>query len=244
VNCTDQQAIHATADWLLNMVRRTPPPVCGTRYIDRAIRLFDELKPREETRTERRVSAELSYLSLHRLKEFNEKIIKLELIGEIGFSFPLHDWLKAIAKAEHITLWIDSIGGDTFKALALFKALSAPGKFVESWIMDTAASAALIPHCAAQKRRIKRGGRTMIHASVFTAIGTIKHVMDMADEAEKHDAAVRDILCQHCPPHLIEQWAADVKTWSDDEAPHYLSDAESVKFGLADEIFDVLHQAT
>lgn len=71
--------------------------------------------------------------------------------------------LKSIAEAEHVTVNINSPGGDLSMGIAIYNALKALGCKITTCVQGIAASAASIIFCAGDERIINIGGVLMIH---------------------------------------------------------------------------------
>lgn len=166
--------------------------------------------------------------------------VELYIYGEIG-----EDWwtgegitgksvaavLKDVPRNKRISLRINSPGGDVGEALAIYNLLSERRSKLTTYIDGYALSAASFIGLAAKKVVIPEASIVMLHNPWGMAIGDSTAMRKTAEVLDTHRDAVISIYQKRTKKPYEDLVAIlDAETW--------MTGAEAVEFGLADELID------
>lgn len=162
------------------------------------------------------------------------KSAALDIFDEIGpWGVTAKDFnqdLKAVT-ADSITVSINSIGGDVFAGLGIFHALKGSGKKVTVKVMGLAASIASIIAMAGDKILMPANTFMMVHNPWSFAVGNADVMREQADLLDKVGDALTAIYVNRTGK-TEEEVKALLK------AETYMTAAEAVENGFADEVLD------
>lgn len=147
--------------------------------------------------------------------------------------------LESVADASHVTVNINSPGGDLFMGIAIYNALKALKGKVTTRVQGIAASAASIIFCAGEERIINTGGVLMIHgvSGYMEAFGyyndrdidnLIHDLKDMKKAFAVMNESIADIY--HDTTGMTQ---ADAKKLIADGAQLYMTADDAVERGFA-----------
>jgi ATP-dependent Clp protease protease subunit len=157
---------------------------------------------------------------------------QLEIFDEIGpWGVTAKDFnrdLKGVS-ASVIDLYINSIGGDVFAGIGIYNQLRASGKTINVKVMGVAASIASVIAMAGTKISMPENSFMMVHNPWTFAMGNADELRDTADVLEKLGNSLTNIYVARTGK-TEEEVKALLK------AESYLSAAEAVELGFADEV--------
>lgn len=137
--------------------------------------------------------------------------------------------LKALGDVKDINVSINSPGGSVFDGLAIYNALKASSANVTVKVMGVAASIASVIAMAGKKVVMPENSFLMVHNPWSFAMGNANDMRDMADVLDKLGESLVGTYCaKTCKPKAEIQALLDAET--------YLSAAEAVDMGFADEM--------
>lgn len=151
-----------------------------------------------------------------------------EWMGLVGAKSVLAE-LGKIGKGKPVTVRINSPGGDVVEAQAIYNAFRRHEGTVTVEVDGLAASAASFIAMAGDKIRIAENAMFMIHRAWSVSVGNAADMRATADVLDKFDGIIADTYAARSKQErekIDELLAAE--TW--------LTAAESVELGLADEI--------
>ena len=164
----------------------------------------------------------------------------IRIYQEIGwFGITAEDFaieLDAITAPE-IEVQINSPGGDVFDSIAIYNALRAHPARVTMRVDGIAASAASVIVQAGDHRVMLSASQVFIHEAWGLAVGSAEEMRAFADMLDKQSDVIAGIYANRSgesAEHFRSLMAAE--TW--------LTDAESVEAGLADEVVTPKRQQT
>jgi len=131
--------------------------------------------------------------------------------------------------AGHVTVIINSPGGDMFEGLAIYNLLREHQGEVVIKVLGLAASAASIIAMAGDTVQVARAGFLMIHNCWVIAQGNRHDLREFAETMEPFDAAMADIYAARSGQNL-----ADVQRQMDGET--WIGGSLAVEQGYADEL--------
>jgi ATP-dependent Clp endopeptidase proteolytic subunit ClpP len=138
----------------------------------------------------------------------------------------------AAVSASEITVQISSPGGDVFAGVAIYNALRAHSARITTRVDGVAASIASVISQAGDTRVILSGAQMMIHEAWGLAIGNATEMREMADVLERQNVNIANIYAARSggdADKFLELMSSG-DTW--------LTAAEAVELGLADEVVD------
>lgn len=139
----------------------------------------------------------------------------------------VHD-IQAI-DASDITVRINSPGGDVFDGIAIYNALRQHPARVTTQVDSLAASIASVIAQAGDKRVVMSRGQMMIHEAAGVMMGNAEEMAKFSDILDKQSQLIAEIYAERGSKTADEFRALmRAETW--------LSDAEVVDLGLADEV--------
>lgn len=144
--------------------------------------------------------------------------------------------LKALGRVEHITLRLNSPGGDVFDGLAIYNILKQHRARVTVQVDGLAASIASLIAMAGDEIRMAANSFMMIHKAWGMAIGNADDMQAMADTLGKVDGSLLDTYARRtslATEELEAMLAAE--TW--------MTAAEAVEKGFADQVTEELKLA-
>lgn len=135
----------------------------------------------------------------------------------------------AKASGGHVTVRLNSLGGDVHQAMAIYNALQRHAGGVTIEIDGVAASAASYIAMAGGKIRIAENAMLMIHEPWTVAFGNASELRKTADVLDKHGDGIASVYAARSKADKEQVVAAmAAETW--------YSAKEAVEAGLADEI--------
>lgn len=161
---------------------------------------------------------------------------EIDIFDEIGFwGVTAKDFISQLKglKGQSITLSINSPGGSVFDAIAMYNALRNTGKEITVRVMGVAASAASLIAMAGDKIVMPENTFMMVHNPLTGTYGNADDLREMADVLDKIGASLIATYCKRTGKSEDE-----VKALLDAET--YLTAAEAVELGFADEVEPVL----
>jgi ATP-dependent protease ClpP protease subunit len=154
----------------------------------------------------------------------------VSLFGEIALFCDFAEFREAIGDRRGLSLYVDSIGGNSAWALDALKLLR--GRVSEVTVRN-ACSAAGIVALAGDHIRIQSDGHFMIHEPRWPIYAGRSGLLSAAEQLK---SIADEIECAICRRTGIK--SKIVRRWLSDGADHYFTAEQSVRLGLADEIFD------
>lgn len=139
----------------------------------------------------------------------------------------------AAVTAPAIEVQISSPGGDVFDGVAIFNALRAHPARITTRVDGVAASIASVIAQAGDHRVMLGGAQMMIHQAWGVAAGSAPEIREFADLLDRQNTNIANIYAARSGEKSAEEFAdllASGDTW--------LSAAEAVEMGLADEVID------
>ena len=151
----------------------------------------------------------------------------VSISGEIGVGGNADLLLSKVAHVDKIEFVIDSPGGDSNSAWAIFDATR--NRTVESSIINGCSSAAWIVALSAKRVLISADARVMVHPACIVCYGNPEELEMHARFLRKLNLRLQDLLASR----VGKETAAQLMDGED----NYLSPEQCVELGLADEIF-------
>jgi ATP-dependent protease ClpP protease subunit len=152
------------------------------------------------------------------------------VFGEIGLSSQTAaDFIAAVADAEHVTIVMDSLGGDINCAFKIHDALI--GRDVELQILGNCFSSAVVIALAGSKIRMRSDARMMVHKACAFAFGSAEELACSSRFTAKLNVRLADLLKARTeqPDSVVSEWLSK---------DTYFTAAEALAAGLVDEVFD------
>ena len=159
----------------------------------------------------------------------------VRVYDEIGFwGVTEEDFAREIAavSADKIEVQISSPGGDVFAGIAIYNSLRAHPAHITTRVDGVAASIASVIAQAGDHRVMLGGAQMMIHEAWGVAMGPAKEMREFADLLELQNANVANIYASRAGSDA-EQFLALMA-----EGDTWLTAAQAVEMGLADEVVD------
>jgi len=147
--------------------------------------------------------------------------------GEIGVGENADSLLSQVAHVDKIEFVIDSPGGDSNAAWAIFDAVK--NRTVESSIINGCSSAAWIVALSAKRVLISADAVAMIHPACSVFYGNPEELETEARFLRKLNLRLQDLLASR----VGQEAAAQLMDGND----NYLSPEQCVEIGLADEVY-------
>lgn len=144
--------------------------------------------------------------------------------------------LKAIGAVDTINLRINSLGGDVFDGLAIYRLLVEHKARVVTHIDGWACSIASVIAMAGNEIRMGEASTMMIHNAWGVAVGNADDLRSTADRLEAVSASLRDVYVARTGRDAVE-----VAAWMDAET--WFTAAEAKANGFADEVTENLRMA-
>lgn len=164
--------------------------------------------------------------------------MKLKITGDIiewnDSIIEFQNAMKTIDENEDLEVEINSYGGDVYLGISIANMIKGHKGKTTSIITGIAASAASMMAAAADHVKMYASSQYMVHQAWTIAMGSSKDFRKVADDLDKIGTSV---LAAYS--HRIDD--EDMKKLLDAET--YLTAAESVELGLADEIIDAKPKA-
>ena len=151
----------------------------------------------------------------------------ISIDGEIGVGGNADSLLSKVAHVDKIEFVIDSLGGDSRSAWAIFDAVK--NHTVESCIITGCGSAAWIIALSAKRVLIAADAVAMIHPACIVCYGNPEELETDARFLRKLNSRLLDLLASR----VGKETAARLLDGED----NYLTPEQCVELGLADEIF-------
>lgn len=143
----------------------------------------------------------------------------------------------ASARAQGISrvnLKINSPGGSITEGVALMTQLGSDDLYITATVEGIAASMASVMIQGADRRRMVKGGRMMVHQGQGGVFGSANYIHEYADLLDSYNKTIADIYAQKSKrdaKYILENWMKEGKdTW-------FTAD-QALKEGLIDEIVD------
>ncbi len=159
---------------------------------------------------------------------------EITLYGDIGFDITakeFSDELKALGKPDHITVRINSFGGDVFEGVAIYSRLIDSGANITVKIDGIAASAASVIAMAGKEIHIAEAGFVMVHDAWAGTVGNAAAMMKMAGRLEAVSEQIASVYQRRTGQDMAairEFMAAETE----------FNAQQAVEFGFATEIFE------
>ena len=223
-----EQALAAESEWLVERAQLAPPPF-DKEWLSYGLKKSKMIhSPTEPPKTPAEKEAHYELLDEPYIDEYGAGHVGVRIHKLMSYGFPTRDCVRAIERAERISLSINSIGGDVDSGIALYRALA--GKPVTVTVFSKCWSAAVLPLCAGQERKIASDGSLMIHEPHAPRFGTASQLLDASIWLEETREFMAEILCRHCPADLVQTWLGG--------GDHYLTPAKALECGLITEIIE------
>lgn len=171
------------------------------------------------------------WYSIHNAVAERATIRIFEEIGYWGISE--EEFARDLAQitAEEIEVQISSAGGEAFAGIAIYNQLRAHPARIITRVDGLAASAASVIVQAGDHRMIMSSAQMMIHDAWGLCVGPAEDMREYADVLDKLSANLADIYAARS--------GGDADAFRElMRTDTYLTDAEAVELGLADEVFD------
>lgn len=162
-----------------------------------------------------------------------QQMLRLSIFGAIQYDEQSRELIEMIREntSRPIELMINSPGGNFHVGLEIMQAIKAHGN-VTAFITGMAASMAAHVTLAAQRVKVVRGGRFMIHFGSTTAKGKVEDLMKTVNELQRANGdALEQAMRKATKPREEIEMAMREERW--------LKDDEIVEYGFADEVVDV-----
>ena len=167
------------------------------------------------------------------VKQEDNGLLTVTLKGGIcSWSTDIGALCRKIVGAEHgVLVKLDSGGGDALCAARLCEALQAKGPAASCEIVRACSGAALIAMGCA-RRRISRTGWIAVHSGAAAAVGSASWLRVIADQLELCEARLPGVFSEATglPMEVTRQWF-------DGSHVFYFNAEDSLKVGLAHEVF-------
>ena len=147
--------------------------------------------------------------------------------GEIGVGGNADSLLSKVAHVDKIEFIIDSPGGDSNSAWAIFDAVK--NRTVESSIINGCSSCAWIVSLCAKRVLISSAARLMVHPACSVIYGNSEELETDARFLRKLNMRLQDLLASRVGKETVARLL--------DGEDNYLTPEQCVELGLADEIF-------
>ena len=151
----------------------------------------------------------------------------VSISGEIGVGGNADLLLSKVAHVNKIEFVIDSQGGDSNSAWAIFDAVK--NRTVESSIINGCSSCAWIVALSAKRVLISADARVMVHPACIVCYGNPEELEMHARFLRKLNLRLQDLLASR----VGKETAAQLMDGND----NYLSPEQCVEIGLADEVY-------
>jgi ATP-dependent protease ClpP protease subunit len=151
----------------------------------------------------------------------------LSIFDDIGLHDDGSELIRLLSNVNHVRVIIQSSGGSSRVALALYAALR--GKAVQVDVLK-AYSAAVVIAMAGERVRIEANARMMLHSPVAFAYGTENDLLTEVGNLRQAKSEIARVLQQR-----TEQLIETVSQWLETET--YFDAEQAVAVGLADEVF-------
>lgn len=164
---------------------------------------------------------------------------KINIHDEIGtFGVSAKDFINDVnaLDADEVVVSIHSPGGSLFDGLAMYNALKASGKTIETRVEGIAASAASIVFLAGSSRVMPKDTFLMIHNPWSGAMGDAEEMRSVADSLEQFQQAIINIYARetNLPEDEVRTMMA-AETWLDSK--------DAVDMGFATSVEDAVKVA-
>lgn len=164
-------------------------------------------------------------------ERFNWRTYEYETVESKTSQRYFVEHLQGLTEADHVNLYINSMGGSVKEALGIHSVLQRCPARVTAYIDGFAASAASVIAMAAEKIIMPRNTAMMIHNAAWWAYGNPAELRKSADDLEVINRAAIESYSMHAgdklPADKLQQML-DAETW--------LTAEECVSYGLADEL--------
>lgn len=134
--------------------------------------------------------------------------------------------------AAKIRVEINSPGGDVFDGIAIYNALRAHPAHVTTRVDGIAASAASVIVQAGDHRQMMSSAQQMIHEAWGVMVGPADAMREFADLLDKENDVIAALYAGRSGKKTADEFRDVMRTDT------YLTDLETVEFGLADEIVE------
>ncbi len=151
----------------------------------------------------------------------------IAITGEIGVGENADLLLSKVAHVNKIEFVIDSQGGDSNSAWAIFDAVK--NRTVESSIINGCSSCAWIVALSAKRVLISADARVMVHPACIVCYGNSEELEMHARFLRKLNLRLQDLLARR----VGQEAAAQLMDGED----NYLSPEQCVEIGLVDEVY-------
>lgn len=141
--------------------------------------------------------------------------------------------IEAESKYQHIDVRINSIGGQVDTGIAIFNALKNSRSEITIYIDCLAASTASIIASCGRKVKMSRYAKLLIHKPTGAARGNADEILRYQEQLEQIEDTICEIYSQR-----TGMSAEEIRTAYMDGNDHWLSAAEAVRIGFADEVYD------
>lgn len=133
--------------------------------------------------------------------------------------------------SRNITVRLNSPGGDVFDGIAIYNALRSHPAYITTKVDSLAASIASVIAQAGDKRLIMPKGQMMIHEAQGAMVGNSEELRKFSDLLDKQSELIASIYAERSEAKADFRELMKTETW--------LSDAEVIDLGLADEIAEL-----
>lgn len=158
-----------------------------------------------------------------------EDVAYVRISDFIGVDGEAAECIAEIGDAKRVELSIDSHGGSALAARELVDAIR--GRTPVATITGTCGSAAVLIMLAADRVRIVRKGKIMIHPPSASVFAQAPGLRSAAEELDVLTAQIVDLLAKRtADAELVRTWFAGPDVWLDSDA--------AWNSGLVDEVFD------
>ncbi|MGM9774902.1 MAG: head maturation protease, ClpP-related [Candidatus Egerieousia sp.] len=154
----------------------------------------------------------------------HERVSASEVVSEL---------MALQAQYRKIDVRINSLGGEVYDGIAIFNAIRNSTADIEIYVDGVAASIASIIALCGKPLHMSRFSRLMLHQVSGGAYGTAKDMRDVADEIEKAQATLAEMIAAKC-----KMTAEEVTEKFFSGGDHWLTSSQALAMGLADSIYD------
>lgn len=168
----------------------------------------------------------------YEIRNYAGSTAEVILYGEIGFwGTSAEDFQRELRgiTAPEITLRVNSPGGEIFDGIAIHNALRSHPANVTTYVDSLAASIASVIALAGDRVVMMPHSQLMIHDGSGLAIGNAADMREMADLLDRQSDNLAAVYAERAGG-TVEEWRERMR------AETWMTAAEAVEFGLADEV--------
>lgn len=174
----------------------------------------------------------------YKMRNLSNGVAEVLVYDEIGFwGVTALDFMRDLRdlNATEISLRINSPGGEIFEGIAIHNALRSHGAKITAYVDSLAASIASVIAMAGDRIVMMPHSQMMIHEGSGLAIGDANDMRDMAELLDRQSDNIAAVYAERAGG-TPEEWRERMR------AETWMTAAEAVAFGLADEVAELPHR--